>query len=94
MGEPDPAWLALIQALQASPRTRILVNEVNYLHASQTSLIFRFVDDLEFVLMPEQNRIDVRSASRVGYSDFGVNRRRIERLRQTLTEQGILVTQP
>ncbi len=54
-----------------------------YLHASFRSALFGFVDDLE-ARLDEHGRIQVRSASRVGHSDLGANRRRIERLRQCI----------
>lgn len=92
--DADAAWSALIEALQATPRTEILGHNDTHLRATATTLVFRFVDDLEFILNAEHQRIDVRSASRVGYSDFGVNRRRVEHLRQRLLDQGILVKQP
>ncbi len=53
----------------------------NYLHILITTPTLRFKDDLEFVVNHEKRIIDVRSASRVGYSDAGVNRARIEALR-------------
>ena len=53
----------------------------NYLAATFTSSIFRFVDDLEIRVDMEQNLIHLRSASRVGHSDRGVNRERAERLK-------------
>jgi uncharacterized protein (DUF1499 family) len=56
-------------------------SEERYLHAEVRSLVFRFVDDLEFLLQPD-GLIQVRSAARSGYSDLGVNRRRVERIRQ------------
>ncbi|MFK7778444.1 MAG: DUF1499 domain-containing protein, partial [Gimesia sp.] len=46
------------------------------------SLCFRFVDDVEFLIDSGQNMIQVRSASRVGHSDFGANRKRIESIRR------------
>ena len=56
-------------------------NERPYLHATFTTRVMRFVDDVEFRMVLEQELIHVRSASRVGYSDLGTNRRRVERLR-------------
>ncbi len=53
-----------------------------YLWATYTSRIFRFVDDMEFRLLPEKKTIHVRSGSRVGHSDLGVNRKNVERLRK------------
>jgi uncharacterized protein (DUF1499 family) len=55
----------------------------DYLHATFTSRLFRFVDDLE--LRRDRAEIHVRSASRVGYSDFGVNAKRVEALRGRLS---------
>jgi uncharacterized protein (DUF1499 family) len=60
------------------------------LHAEVTSSFFGFVDDLELHLRPADRMIAVRSASRLGYSDFGVNRARIEHLRALLQEQKIV----
>jgi len=63
------------------PRTNVVTAGDNYLHAEFRSRIFRFVDDVEFLVEPEAKRIGFRSASRVGYSDLGVNRRRMEEIR-------------
>jgi uncharacterized protein (DUF1499 family) len=54
----------------------------NYLHAVFASRLFRFKDDLELLLDAQTGVIHVRSASRVGGYDFGVNRRRVKRLRR------------
>jgi uncharacterized protein (DUF1499 family) len=56
------------------------------LHAEFRSAIFRFVDDVEFMVDPESQRIHARSASRVGYSDMGVNRRRMEEIQAAFVE--------
>lgn len=58
----------------------------NYLRAEFTTRIIGFVDDVEFLYRPEEGVTHVRSASRVGYSDLGANRQRIERLRQRLSD--------
>ena len=81
-GPPASALQALKTVLAAEPRTTIAVEQGNYLHAEARSLLFRFVDDIEFLLDTEQQLIHVRSASRSGYSDLGVNRRRVERIRK------------
>lgn len=78
---PEAAWDRLRQILTAMPRTRIVTDDATYLHAECTSLLFRFVDDLEFLLDPAAQRIHVRSASRAGHSDLGVNRARVEAIR-------------
>ncbi|UCE64058.1 MAG: DUF1499 domain-containing protein [Nitrospirota bacterium] len=72
----------LLKLIESMPRTQIISNTDNYIHAEFTSLIFRFVDDVEFLFDPDQNLIQVRSGSRVGYSDLGMNRKRIEAIRQ------------
>jgi len=74
------------------PRAKIVSVEDNYLHVEFRSAIFRFVDDVEFLVVipeeqrPTEQRIHFRSASRVGYSDFGVNRRRMEQIRRAFGE--------
>ena len=59
----------------------------NYLHAEFQSVLFKFVDDVEFVYEDASGMIHIRSASRVGYWDFGVNRRRVERIREEFNMQ-------
>jgi uncharacterized protein (DUF1499 family) len=71
----------LIAVIQAMDRARIIELEDDYLHAEFSSALFRFVDDVEFHLPADAKVIEVRSASRLGYYDFGVNRRRLERIR-------------
>ena len=71
----------LIEAVSGMKRARIVAAEERYIHAEFTSALFRFVDDVEFLLDSETKTIHVRSASRVGYSDLGVNRRRVEEIR-------------
>ena len=56
--------------------------EGNYLHGTFTSRLFRFKDDLELLYHPDQKLLHIRSASRVGYSDLGVNRKRINQFRR------------
>ncbi|MGD8880391.1 MAG: DUF1499 domain-containing protein [Desulfobacterales bacterium] len=73
----------LIDLLANSKRTRLIRVETDYIHAEFRSLIFNFVDDVEFYFSAEDRIIHVRSASRKGYYDFGVNRRRVEGLRST-----------
>jgi uncharacterized protein (DUF1499 family) len=66
---------------------KVITSSENYLHAEFTSLIFRFVDDVEFLVDPENKTIQCRSASRVGHSDLGVNRKRIEAIRKAFAER-------
>lgn len=83
-------WQKLETALMELPRITLVTRTDGYLHAEARSLIFRFVDDVEFHLRPEAGEIAVRSASRVGYSDLGVNRRRVENLREALRRAGVI----
>ncbi len=83
-GDVDAGWLALQERVAALPRTRIVEQSPLYVRAECRSALFGFVDDLELLLEPESGRAQVRSASRTGYGDMGVNRRRVEDLRRTL----------
>ena len=87
---PEQAWRALRSALESLPRVGIVAITEDYIHAECSSAVFGFVDDLELNLRAQENLISVRSAARLGYSDFGVNRRRVENLRQLLLLQGIV----
>ena len=76
----------LKQALRAEKRVTIVTEQDTYLHIEARSLVFRFVDDVEFLIDPAHNLIQVRSAARTGYSDLGVNRRRVERIRRAFIQ--------
>jgi len=80
-GPADAAMARLKQVLLASARVRIVEESAGYLRAEAASRLFGFVDDVEFLLDGERRLVHVRSASRLGYSDLGVNRRRIETIR-------------
>ena len=75
----------LLGIFESMPRTQISTDKEKFLHVEFTSKIFRFVDDVEFYF-DEPGTIHFRSASRVGYSDMGVNRNRIEKIRRLFTE--------
>ncbi|MFI8383623.1 DUF1499 domain-containing protein [Pseudomonas sp. NPDC079086] len=76
---------ALLKALLSEePRVSLVDEAPGYLRAEYSSKLMRFVDDVEFMI--GASAVDVRSASRLGYADFDVNRERIERLRQRLGE--------
>jgi uncharacterized protein (DUF1499 family) len=62
-------------------RAKIITEKDDYIHAEYTSALFRFVDDVELYFDKAKKIIHVRSASRVGYGDMGVNRKRVEELR-------------
>jgi uncharacterized protein (DUF1499 family) len=81
---PERAFQNLKTAIQSLERTKIITENENYLYAEFTSSLMGFVDDVEFYLNKEKNVIEVRSASRLGESDLGVNRKRVEMLRTML----------
>lgn len=88
-GDARAAWRALREAIAASARARIVTERDGYLRAEFTSKVMGFVDDVEFLLDPGTRVIHVRSASRLGYRDFGVNRARIEALRAAVAARGV-----
>jgi len=81
-GPPEEAMRKLKAVLAAIPRMAIITETESYLHAEATSSIFRFRDDVEFVIDRQANVIHFRSASRVGHSDLGANRVRMEEIRK------------
>jgi uncharacterized protein (DUF1499 family) len=80
-GTPGEAVARLRAAIESLPRTRIVTDTGGYLHVEFTTRLMRFVDDVEFAVDPKNKVIDFRSASRIGYSDLGTNRRRMEAVR-------------
>lgn len=82
---PEQAFSNLKQTIASLPRTKIIQATDRYIYAEFTSKIMGFVDDVEFYLDKAANVIHVRSASRLGESDLGVNRQRIESIRAQLT---------
>ena len=87
---PAQAWAAIQKAVAEMPRCQIVEATDDSLHAECRSALFRFVDDLEIQLRPEEGIAALRSASRVGYSDLGVNRKRVESLRADLAAGGVV----
>ena len=87
---PGEAWPVVVEVMRGWPRTEIASAGATRLHAVARSALFRFADDVELRLDADAGRIDVRSASRVGRSDLGVNRRRVEKLRAELGARGVV----
>ena len=79
----------LLKVLSVVPRTEIVEQTDTYIHALSKSRIFKFVDDVEFYLPANESVIHLRSASRVGEFDLGVNRRRSEQIRLALRDLNI-----
>lgn len=83
-GTQQEARNRLLRIIKSEKLTKIQETRENYIRAEFTSALFRFVDDVEFYFPEKQNKesvIHIRSASRVGYSDLGVNRERVELIR-------------
>lgn len=80
-GDPAQARERLKRIVLAMPRARLVEESGDHLHFTFTSRLFRFVDDVDFLVDAETGTIRFRSASRVGYGDLGANRKRMEALR-------------
>jgi uncharacterized protein (DUF1499 family) len=80
-GTVTGAHAALRTVILSMKRSQIITDTDSYIHAEFTSAIFRFVDDVEFWFDENAKVIHVRSASRIGHSDLGVNRERVEEMR-------------
>ncbi|MFP6662940.1 MAG: DUF1499 domain-containing protein [Deltaproteobacteria bacterium] len=80
-GDPQAAFARAKAAALTLPGTKLAGETKDFLHFESTSALMGFVDDLELQLVPGKDEIAVRSASRLGYGDMGVNRKRVEALR-------------
>jgi uncharacterized protein (DUF1499 family) len=87
-GSSEEAIQRMKTVIEAEPRTKIVTKGPDYLHAEFASALFRFVDDVEFYVDEENNVIHFRSASRAGYSDLGVNRKRMSAIRTKFEQAG------
>ncbi len=85
-GSAADAMQAVKKALATMPRITIVSEDEHYLHAEARSLVFRFVDDVEFFVDESNHLIQFRSASRAGYSDLGANRSRMETFRAAFAQ--------
>ena len=83
-GTRAEALADLKKVIAGMPRASIVTATDNYLHAEFTSAFFRFVDDVEFWCDESERAVQLRSASRIGTSDLGVNRKRVEQLRSAM----------
>lgn len=83
---PTQAMADLKTVIQSLEKMKIITETENYLYGEFTSTFWGFVDDVEFLLDESEEVIHVRSASRLGQSDLGVNRKRIETIRAKLNK--------
>jgi uncharacterized protein (DUF1499 family) len=85
-GDAGRAWAALRRIVDGMRSAKVVKSESNYLYAEFSSKLMGFVDDTEFYLDEKAGVIQVRSASRLGRRDFGVNRGRVEYIRAKLAQ--------
>ena len=86
-GDAAVAIDCLHSIITAERGVTVTEQQDNYLHAEFRSRIFRFVDDVELFANADTGEIHFRSASRTGHSDFGVNRNRMERIREEFVKR-------
>ncbi|MCA9872785.1 MAG: DUF1499 domain-containing protein [Anaerolineales bacterium] len=82
-GDREAAHAAILTILQSRPRVTILTNDPTYIRAEFRSATWRFIDDVEFYFDDAEGLIHFRSASRLGEGDMGVNRQRMEEIRES-----------
>ncbi|MGF1601670.1 MAG: DUF1499 domain-containing protein [Thermosynechococcaceae cyanobacterium] len=85
----DTAQAALLKVLTVVPNTTVVEQRDDYIRTESASKLLGFIDDGEFYFPAEDNVIQVRSAARLGESDLGVNRRRLEQIRLALADLGV-----
>ncbi|MEP6932896.1 MAG: DUF1499 domain-containing protein [Nitrospirota bacterium] len=78
---------AMKEVIRSLPRTKLVEEDESYLQYEFTSLLLRFVDDVEFLFDDDTKTIHFRSASRTGYGDMGVNRARMEQIRALIEQR-------
>ncbi|TKD70512.1 DUF1499 domain-containing protein [Pseudalkalibacillus hwajinpoensis] len=81
-GTAEEALTKLKSILTNRERTKIVEADTHYIRAEEQSKFFKFVDDIEFYIDTAGEHIHFRSASRKGYSDFGVNKKRMEEIKE------------
>ena len=84
--DSEKAFSELIQILENTPRLKIIKKEKYYIYAIATSRIFKFIDDIEIKNLNKDNIFQVKSSSRNGIYDLGVNKRRVQTLRFRLID--------
>jgi uncharacterized protein (DUF1499 family) len=88
-GDGNAAFGRLAAIVAAMPGATVVTSQPGYLYAEFRTPVLKFVDDVEFLLDPSGNAIQMRSASRLGSKDFGTNRKRLEAIRQRFDAQAL-----
>ena len=83
----EQPFKAIKELIENSPRSVIVEVNGDYLHAEVTSKWMKYVDDLEVAFVPESSKLNIRSESRVGESDLGVNQKRVDLLKSKLFQK-------
>ena len=86
-GTKEEAKARIKSILEAMPRTELVSEDKDYVHFTDRSAVFGFVDDVEFQFDEQARIIHFRSAARLGYGDLGVNRSRMEAIREALSAE-------
>jgi len=86
----EKAWPIIQDAIASLPSTQIKHQYTGYIYAKSYSDLFKFVDYVEVLAIPEEKRLNVRSSSLLGLTDMFVNYLRTERLRAILEEKGVI----
>ena len=86
----DEAWPIVVATVEEMERTEIEESYEGYIYAKAYSRVFHFIDFFEVLAIPERNQLSVRSSSMLGITDFWVNYRRVERLREPLIQKGVI----
>jgi uncharacterized protein (DUF1499 family) len=89
-GDAQVAWQTLQNVLAEDSSVTVIASSGSHIRAEAKTRFLRFTDDVDFLLDKDAGIIDMRSASRVGYSDLGKNRSRLEALREKLREAGVV----
>ncbi len=84
----EEAYERMLEVIQDYPDTKIITKADNYIHAEFTIGKMRYIDDVEFYFPEGQKLIHVRSASRVGIYDFGVNKKRVKAIKERFSQKG------
>lgn len=85
-GDATAAWKSLKGMLKDENRATVVTDKSNYIHAEFKTAMMGYVDDVEFALDEKAGVIHIRSSSRLGIRDFGVNRERVERIRAAMAK--------
>ena len=86
-GSREKARETLLTIIAELPRTQIVTQKDEYIHATVKSRGFGFIDDVEFYLPNDEPVIHFCSAARSGYYDFGVNRKRMKKVKELFNQR-------